>query len=113
MDRPGDGLCDGAHASEAGVRDIRLNASEDHRVEQIEDLAAYAEPRRRPESEGAAEPEILIPRMGIAQAERQRPRRVAERERCRRRKRVPIDVRRRIGPQGIAVAVVAVDADGP
>src|SRR5205807_9907104 len=46
-----------ADASEAGVRDIRLNASEDHRVEQIEDLAAHAEPRRRPESEGAAEPE--------------------------------------------------------
>src|SRR5262245_36468497 len=101
-----------AHASEARIRDVRLNSAEYDRVEQVEDFRAEAKTRGAADAERPPNADVLVPRMRTAQPERQRPWRIAEGEGRRRRKRVAIDERRRGRPEDVAVAEVAVDANG-
>ncbi len=66
---------------------------------------------RAAKAEIALHAQILVEEARVAEIVRQRPRRVSEREGRRGLERVAIDVGRRIGPEHVAVAIVAVDPD--
>jgi len=96
---------------EVGVGGVRLDATEDDSVEDIEHIGADNDLQAAANPDVATHAQILVERAPVPEPEGERPWRIAEGIRRRAHECRPVDERWRVGSGHVAFAPVVVDAD--